>query len=93
MSFPAALLLIVFAIIFLILTIMAIVHIFHAVRFGGRTHLAIVSSGIFLIGIGVIVLATLAMLVPVDWTQTYDVTVPSFNVGEQIEDGEELLNL
>ncbi|GEM_PF-3058234 len=80
MTLPAVWLLIVFALIFLALVIMAVVHLFHAWRFGEHTPLAAITSGLFLGGIIALVVVTYGVLREVDWGQTFDITLPSTSI-------------
>lgn len=77
MTFPALWLLVIFGVVFLGLVIMAIVHLFHAWRFGEHTPLTAITSGVFLLGIIAIVGLAAALLRGVDWGQSYDITLPA----------------
>lgn len=80
MTLPAIWLLLAFAILFLALVIMAIVHLYHAWRFGEHTPLAAITSGLFLSGIIALVIVTLGVLREVDWSQSFELTLPSTSI-------------
>lgn len=76
MSIPGYLILITFTLVFLGLVVMAVVHIFHAWRFGEHTPLAAITSGIFFFGIVAIVGLAVYFLQDVDWSQSFSVELP-----------------
>lgn len=79
MTIPALFILIVFGLVFLGLVIMAVVHLFHAWRFGEHTPLAAITSGLFLLGIFLIIGGVVVFLRDVDWQQSYTITLPAFS--------------
>lgn len=55
---------------------MAVVHVFHAWRFGEHTPLAAITSGIFFFGIILIIGVVWTLLRDVDWSQSYELSIP-----------------
>lgn len=80
MNFGAAWLLAIYAIFFIGLVIMAIAHLILVWRFAKHSWLASSTSGAYIIGIGVIVIATFLLLSRVDWAQSFDLTVPGVGI-------------
>lgn len=76
-SFPAAWLRLVFAFLCAILLFLALLHILNAFRHGSRLSLTALSTGIFVIGIAVIVWLAVNLLMPVDWSSTFSLSIPS----------------
>lgn len=76
MSIPAIILLIAFSLIFLGLVVMAIVHLFHAWRFGEHTPLAAITSALFLLGIFAITGGVMIFLRDIEWNQSFEVSIP-----------------
>ncbi len=76
MNFPANILLYLFAAVFLGLVIMSVVHLFHAWRFGEHTPLAAITSGLFLLGIFLLIGAATFLLRDIDWAQSFTLEIP-----------------
>lgn len=85
MSIPGYLILITFTLVFLGLVVMAVVHIFHAWRFGEHTPLAAITSAIFFFGIVAIVSLAVYFLRDVDWSQSFSVELPFISTSPSSE--------
>lgn len=60
-----------------LLLIVAFFHLYHALTFGNRTFLTIMTSGVFIAGIAVILWAGFHFLAPVDWSVPLTIQLPA----------------
>ncbi len=78
MTISAGLLLAIFLVLFGVLLIVALVHIIQGIRFGGGTKLSLLSNGLFVLLVVVVTMAVAVFLRPVDWGNTFTISVPFF---------------
>ena len=64
----------------IILLVMSVSHVILVWRFCQHSFLASFSSGIFLIGIGLIVVGAFFLLREVDWSQSFELSFPTFGI-------------
>lgn len=59
-----------------VLGVMIGAHLYHGFRFGRHDPLTMTANSLFLAVVIVIILATMALLAPVDWSQSFAVSLP-----------------
>lgn len=85
MTISASILLWVFAGLFGLLLLVALVHIIQGLRFGAGSKLIVTSTILFLLGILVVCSATYVVLRPVDWHSSLSLALPSTSNNDQTQ--------
>lgn len=85
MEFSPFIFLIAYLIGVIILVLLALINIYHIIRFGFLRAPSLVATFVFVILIVGIVLATLQILNHIDWQQPMEITIPFINNNEGFE--------
>ncbi|MEK7637659.1 MAG: hypothetical protein AAB402_04750 [Patescibacteria group bacterium] len=59
-----------------LLLLLAFVYLLNGLRYGARMTLTVMTSGLFIAGVGIIAWLTNSMLTAVDWSSTFSVPLP-----------------
>ncbi len=85
-TFPASILLAIFALIGLVMVVMIAVQLYHGYRFGRHDPLTMSVTTAFVAAVGAIVILVAILLAPVDWTSQFTFDPAGWLGGSKIQD-------
>ncbi len=62
-----------------LLVLFSLSHLYHAIRYGRRDPLMITTTGVFVAGVVIIIVVSLSLLSQVNWSTTYDMSLPALH--------------